>query len=123
MSQSTKTKQSEQLNIQENAENNPNKNYPLAEREPILGTPFTLIRDNEKWFMVMGDYRVTETTKTKEEQIDKLDTEKWLLIMHICIISVQKIQQEQARQIEADIKRRTEQNITSYETESLQGAP
>lgn len=109
MSKLMNTKHSEQLHIQENAENNPNKNYPLTEREPILGTPFTLIRDNEKWFMVMADYRVTETTKTKEEQLDKLDTEKWLLIMHIAIIALRKMRQQEDKEIEEYIAKNQKQ--------------
>lgn len=111
MSKSTNTKQRELLTTQENAENNPKQNSTLAEREQIQGTPFTLIKTQEQqWFMVMGDYRVTETTKTKEEQIKKLESEKWLLIMHICIVAIEKInktiiqphEEKQEKQIETE---------------------
>ena len=39
----------------------------------------------------MGNHRVTEPTSTKEETLKKLDTERWLLIMHIAIIAIEKM--------------------------------
>lgn len=120
MSLPTKHKQSEQLATQENVENNHKQNSILTEREPIKGTPFTLIKQDEQWFMVMGDYRVTETTKTKEEQIEKLESEKWLLIMHICIVAIKKIgiENNDYKNWEERMKKLKE-NTTDYETESL----
>lgn len=114
MQKPTQTKQSEQLNIQENVENNHNKQSSLIEREKIEGTPFTLITLNEEYFMVMGDYKVTETTKTKEEQIQKLESEKWLLIMHICIVALErmkKVTDEFEKDKEKDIKYTNERNV------------
>lgn len=57
----------------------------LITREQIEGTPFTLIHQENKWFLVMGDYRVTEPTLHKQDTLDKLDSEKWMLITHISV--------------------------------------
>lgn len=95
MSKLTINKQEESSNTQENAENNHNKNSSLHEQIKIEGTPFTLIRhvfedDSVIWFIVMGNYKITEPTETKEEQLEKLETEKWLIIMHMIIICIKK---------------------------------
>ena len=79
------------LNGQLNAEDQPKQNSTLAEREQIQGTPFVLINQQDRWFLVMGNHRVTEPTLTKEETLKKLDTERWLLIMHIAIIAIEKM--------------------------------
>lgn len=63
----------------------PNLNY-----EKVDGTPFTLVKDNEMYYLAMGNYKVTEPTKHKEDTLKKIEDEKWLLIMHIAIIVQEK---------------------------------
>lgn len=65
----------------------------MIEREPIEGTPFTLIKQNEKYFTVMGDYRITETTKTVSEQMEALEKNKWLNILTMIGIAIEKHEQ------------------------------
>lgn len=91
MEQLTTTKQRDTLNTQNNVEENPTReNSTLINYEKIPGTPFTIINQEEKWFIVMGDWRITESTLTREEQIKKLEEEKWLIIMHMTIICIKK---------------------------------
>lgn len=84
---------------------NSNSNNELTKRAKIKGTPFyiikqvidkpALIKDGEtQYFLVMGDYRLTEPTLTEEETIQKLETEKWLIITNIIAIATQKIIQD-----------------------------
>lgn len=121
MSQPTKRKHSEQLATQENVENNLKENSTLVENEDLKGTPFILRKRDNQWFLTVSDYRVTEPTNTKEEQLFKLDSEKWLLIMHICIITMKKLSDEEGyekwkkKQEELD----TEQSRKIYEDEQL----
>lgn len=69
-------------------------NEQLTQREKIPGTPFTLIyQDNIGWFVVMGDHRLTEPTLSKEEQIEKLETNKWELITTVVISVVERLKQ------------------------------
>lgn len=93
MSHSTNLKQSDTLHTQNNVDETRN-NTSLAEREQIEGTPFWLIKQNDNWFIVMGNHRLTEPTKNKETQLIKLENEKWKLIMNISIIMAQKILEE-----------------------------
>lgn len=84
----TSTKHGELLNTQSNVENNPNKNSTLIEQEKIEGTPFMAIKQNNQWFLTLGNYRLTEGTDTLEETEDKLKTEMWELIMKVSITVV-----------------------------------
>lgn len=93
MKQPTSNRQEESLNTLNNVDDNPNKNYPLIEREVIENTPFVLITKDGLSFIVMGEYIITEPTKTKEEALDKLNTETWLIIMHMTVIAVEKTRQ------------------------------
>lgn len=68
-----------------NKENSGNK--PLIEYEDIPGSPFKLVRHEDKYFIVMGDHRITEPTTTKNEQYIKLDKEKWqIMFTTICVV-------------------------------------
>jgi len=76
---------------QNHGENTSQNNTELIEREKIEGTPFTLIKQEEKWFITMGDHRITEPTKHKNEQYNKLEKEKWLIITNVIIIILEKM--------------------------------
>lgn len=91
---STTPKQKDTSTEQSNVEKTHNS-ILASEIEKIPNTPFTLIRQENKWFITMGNYRITEPTKTKAEQLKKLETEKWNLIMHITIITQEKTQELQ----------------------------
>lgn len=85
--------QSDILTSQSVGEKTHNKNSPLIERENIPNTPFTIItrwQGNEiqiaEHFLVFGDYRITDPTPTKEKTIQKLETEKWLIMTNVMII-------------------------------------
>lgn len=68
----------------------------LIERKKIKGTPFTVIKQNDKWFLAMGDSRLTEPTNTEEETIEKLETNKWLLLTHMIITVIDRMATETA---------------------------
>lgn len=87
--QSTTLKQEELLNTQRNAESNHNKNSTLVERNKIEGTPFYLLKNNNEYFITYGKYRITEPTTTEEETLKKLESEKWLITMHMIIIIIE----------------------------------
>lgn len=67
---------------------------PLIEYEEIEGTPFTIVHQNNMWFLVMGNNRITEPTHTRLEQINKLDSEKFLLMLHIAVIVGEKLKND-----------------------------
>lgn len=67
------------------------KNEQIVEYKQLKGTPFTLVRQNEDYFLVMGDNRLTEPTKTEEETMEKLESEKWMIIFTVVAIVSDKI--------------------------------
>lgn len=106
MSKSTNNNQKDTLNSQANSENNLKQNSPLIEREEIKGTPFTLIKQDELYFIVMGDHRLTEPTELKNEQYLKLENEKWLILTNVIIIILDKMNKnaEEIRQQQLELE-------------------
>lgn len=90
MQQSTEISQQEISSIQENADETRKKSSSLTEREKIENTPFWVTRTEEGWFLVMGEYRLTEPNDSKLITIDKLITNKWEIIMRMCAIITEK---------------------------------
>lgn len=97
MSKSTNNPKKEQSTTSQNVKDQNKQISPLIKREELKGTPFVLIKqstgEKDQYFMVMGDHRITEPTNTRQEQIKKLETEKWLLMMHIAVITQTKLQE------------------------------
>lgn len=80
MSKQTTTKAHVELPTQNYVEKTHNKTY-LATDEQIENTPFVLRwREEKGWFLTIGAARITEPTKTAEETITKLETNKWEII-------------------------------------------
>jgi len=103
----------------------PKKNTQLHERRQIEGTPFTLIKqtmdnDKEKYFIVMGDHRLTEPTPSEEEALNKLVTDYWKIIVNVIAV-VTDITIKEADKYKQQLQ--TTVDVTNalkpYETESL----
>lgn len=95
MEHSTTSKQKDILNTQLNSEETLNKNYSIATNEEVPGTPFRLIQQNNKWFLVMGNNRVTEPTDNKETTLLKLQNEQYTLMMLIAVIVNDQMKSQQ----------------------------
>lgn len=83
------------------------ENKQLAQRKQLEGTPFYIIKqttenEKEKYFITMGDYRLTEPTDNEYDTIDKLKTEHWNIVCNIIAITTEKFLK-----------------LTPYETEAL----
>lgn len=64
-------------NTHTNAKSKTNSKYGSI-TEPIKETPFVIRRDEKNgWYTTMGEYRITEPTKTKEEQYNKIKWGNW----------------------------------------------
>lgn len=90
MQDTTTTKHRDILNILSGSEEPLKPSSTLIETEQIEGTPFHAVKQQEKWFLTLGNYRLTEPTLTKEETINKLNTELWKIIFHVIIIVNEK---------------------------------
>lgn len=91
--QSTTNKHSELLQSQMNVKEMDNKNSSkLIEREHIPGTPFHVIGMKDKgWFLIMGNYKITEDYATKDEAINQLAESHWNIILNLTSIAVETI--------------------------------
>lgn len=67
----------------------------MLEQVPIEGTPFTAVRLDDKWFLTMGKYRLTNELKTLEECKQEAKDASWHRIMQIMNIVI--IEHEQAK--------------------------
>lgn len=68
-----------------------NHNYHCFEREAIKGSPFTYIWEEGKgWYMVMGDYRMTEEFEEKNELEEFIKENMWNLILVMSSIIASK---------------------------------
>lgn len=94
MQQRNGQKENATSNTQNNANETHNKDSNLVKRKQIEGTPFHIIKnitdnDKERYFLVMGDYRITEPTETEKETLDKLVTEYWKIVINVIAIATQ----------------------------------
>lgn len=95
-----KDTQKDILNTQQQSEENPNNSESrLIETEVINNTPFHVVKQNEEYFITMGNRLITHKYKTKEEAIDCLEREKWFIIITMIAIVI-----EQQEVIKATLK-------------------
>jgi hypothetical protein len=62
------------------------ENSQLMEYKQIEGTPFTLIRKENEYFVVMGNHRVTEGYDSEVEALNSIVNDKWLTILKMILI-------------------------------------
>lgn len=91
MSQPTKTTQSDIFNTQLNIEKTHKQNSSqTVTNEPITNTPFRIIGfEREGWAIVIGQKRLTEWKKTKEEALEELNDNKWNVLGAFIIAMIQ----------------------------------
>lgn len=97
MLQSITSKQEETSNISYNTNETPKENSSLIETEEITGTPFHIVTDKQQeqpiYFLVMGDYRLTEPTESREKTLERLFEDHWKIIVTVIAIVVEKYHQ------------------------------
>ena len=76
--------ESENLYTNEEELDKPNSNSEqLFTTEHLENTPFTMINQDEKWFGVIGEHRISEMHKTKEELEEDLKQISWNRIVQV----------------------------------------
>lgn len=77
-----------------NAEEQTKQSYSLIDREEIENTPFLLVKTEHGYFLAIGNHRITELTKTREEQLEKIYSSNidWLFLL-TTVNAVNKITQ------------------------------
>ena len=62
------------------------RNTELVEKIEVEGTPFTIVKNEELWYILLGKYRLTEGYESKELALDEANTINWNKILQVCII-------------------------------------
>lgn len=62
------------------------RNTELLEKEEVEGTPFTIVKNEELWYILLGKYRLTEGYEDKEEALKEANVINWNKILQVCII-------------------------------------
>lgn len=81
-------------NANETTNNKSNSNEELLEQIPVENTPFTVIRQEKDYFVVMGKYRLTEKLETKEQALEAALDESWFRLMQIMRIMIEEYAKE-----------------------------
>lgn len=65
------------------------KNTQLIEKEEVEGTPFTVVKQDDVWFILMGKYRLDPTPfPTKKEAIRDARRFSWDKIVQVAQIMI-----------------------------------
>lgn len=81
-------KKSSSTNADQQHNNNSNSERQLLTKKPIEDTPFTAVKFDDKWFLTMGKYRLTEPINSEEEVTKEAYSTTWHRIMQIIQIMI-----------------------------------
>ena len=62
------------------------RNTELVEKIEVENTPFTIVKNEGLWYILLGKYRLTEGYEDKEEVLKEANTINWNKILQVCII-------------------------------------
>lgn len=108
MQHSTPTNQRDILNAQSNTENNHNSNYgneEIINRKQLEGTPFQLITQQGKTFVVIGINKITPDFDTEQEAMNYIDENHWNITGTIVTIIVEAILAKRTKEMGEAIDR------------------
>lgn len=81
-----------QLNVDETHKQE--SSSKLIEREQIPDTPFWIYGSEEKgYFLVMGNNKMSETKETKEEAVELIIKEPFMLVLRMITAVFEKLEQ------------------------------
>ncbi|AXH73042.1 MAG: hypothetical protein [Microviridae sp.] len=90
-------------NLSLEGETNPTSKR-LFEQTKIHNTPFTAVKMDDKWFLTMGKYRLTNTlTSLKECEAEATDT-SWERIMQIIQIMIEENKTDETQMLKEQIE-------------------
>lgn len=64
----------------------------LFQQKELNDGPFTAVKMDDKWFLTMGKYRLTEPMKTFEEVEAEAENTSWHRIMQVVQIMIEENQ-------------------------------
>ena len=82
----TLEKKSTSMNVAKANNKDYSKNKEIIEKFNIKNSPFTVITVNNEHFGVMGEYRMTESYKTRGECVEELEKMTWNRIIQVMFV-------------------------------------
>lgn len=79
--------------VEETRKQESNSNQ-LIEQIPLAGTPFTVVRVDEHWFLTIGKYRLTNQLNTRAEAEAEVHDTSWIRIMQVMNIVCKEYHEE-----------------------------
>lgn len=86
----------------EQTTNNESNSNKLVEQFPVSGTPFTIVKVDEHWFLTIGKYRLTNQLGSREEAEAEVHDASWTRMMVIMKIMIKEHEEE--KRLEDTIK-------------------
>lgn len=90
------TEQKDLLSTQLNADSdqsyqkNGEKNPPLQAVKKLFNTPFSILRRENKYSLVMGNYMIIEDLDSEEQVVEALEAQKWQIMVTAIFIVVDR---------------------------------
>ena len=81
-------------NANETDKQNSSDDRQLVEMHRIANTPFTAVKANDEWFLIMGKYRLSEKLESKEACEEMVKDTSWDMLMRIMHIIVEDYHQQ-----------------------------
>lgn len=78
----------------------------LVEQIKLSGTPFTIVRIEDKWFLTIGKYRLTNQLNTREEAEAEVHDATWDRMMQIMKIMI--LEHEDEKKLGETLERQTD---------------
>jgi hypothetical protein len=79
-------------NSQQNSTNmKTNDPKQLSYVEPVLNTPFSICKADEKYFLAIGKYRITEIFTTEKEALNEVNTINWKTLTNVIVALIETI--------------------------------
>jgi len=79
----------ESSNTLQNAEQETKQDSKLVERENVEGTPFTLYKSENLWYVLLGKYRMSKEFETKEEAKEDAQRNDWERTMQVVGVMIE----------------------------------
>lgn len=78
------------------------ENKELIQQTPVEDTPFTMVKYEDKYFLTMGKYRLTEPMENESEVRKHLSTHKWEITLQLIDIMI-TMKEESKREQEVEL--------------------
>lgn len=99
------TEQKELLSTQLNADSdqsylkNGENNPPLQAIKNLFNTPFAILRRENKYSLVMGNYIIIEDLDSEEQVVEALETQKWQIMVTAIFIIVDRYRKGELNEV------------------------